>query len=89
MNTEIIEETEQRSETVYKQSVILFNDDVNDFDHVEDCLMKICFKNRKEAEKIAKEAHNKGRAICYVASLEECETVAEKMSEQGLTVSIQ
>jgi len=89
LNPEIIEKTEQISDTVYKRSVILFNDDVNNFDHVEDCIMKICFKSRKEAEKIAQEAHTKGRAVCYVASLEECETVAEKLTEQGLTVAIQ
>ncbi|MBX9852195.1 MAG: ATP-dependent Clp protease adaptor ClpS [Cytophagaceae bacterium] len=42
----------------------------------------------KEAKKIALEAHNNGRAICFVGSLEECETVADKLSAENLTVSI-
>jgi ATP-dependent Clp protease adapter protein ClpS len=58
------------------------------FDHVENCLMKICHKNKKEAKKIALLAHKQGKAICYVSSLEECETVAEKLAEQGLTVAV-
>ena len=79
------EETEvsTRIDNIYEHKVILFNDDVNPFDHVEDCLMRICFKSEKEARRIAHEAHNKGKAI-----IESCETVAEKMGEERLTVSV-
>ncbi|MBP7282353.1 MAG: ATP-dependent Clp protease adaptor ClpS [Leptospiraceae bacterium] len=84
------EETEvsTRIDNIYEHKVILFNDDVNPFDHVEDCLMRICFKSEKEARRIAHEAHNKGKAICYDGSIESCETVAEKMGEERLTVSV-
>ena len=84
------EETEvsTRIDNIYEHKVILFNDDVNPFDHVEDCLMRICFKSEKEAIRIAHEAHNKGKAICYNGSIEACETVAEKMGEERLTVSV-
>ncbi len=37
--------------SIYSHHVVLFNDDVNSFDHVEDCLMKICFKTKHEAKK--------------------------------------
>lgn len=89
MSTEVIEKTREKTENVYRHNVILFNDDVNSFDHVEDCLMMICKKNKKEAKTIAKEAHESGKAICYTGSSEECETIGEKLAEQGLTVSIQ
>lgn len=86
----IEEETEvsTRIDNIYEHKVILFNDEVNSFDHVEDCLMRICFKSQKEAKRIALEAHNKGKAICYEGSIEVCETVAEKMAEERLTVSV-
>jgi ATP-dependent Clp protease adapter protein ClpS len=86
----IEEETEvsTRIDNIYEHKVILFNDDVNPFDHVEDCLMRICFKSKNEAKKIALEAHNKGKAICYEGSIEACETVAEKMGDEKLTVSL-
>ncbi len=85
----IEEETEvtTRIDNIYEHRVILFNDDFNPFDHVEDCLMRICYKSEKEAKRIAMEAHNKGQAVCYEGSIEACETVAEKMGEEGLTVS--
>jgi ATP-dependent Clp protease adapter protein ClpS len=88
LSTEIHEQTNIRVDTIYKHSVILFNDDINDFEHVENCLMKIYHKNKKEAKKIALLAHKQGKAICYVSSLEECETVGEKLAEQGLTISV-
>ncbi len=86
----IIEElSESRLENIYFHKIILFNDAINEFSHVEDCLMKICFKTKREAKRIAIEAHNNGKAICYIGSLEECESIAEKLSKETLTVSIQ
>jgi len=77
------------AEEVYGKKVILYNDNHNSFDHVEFCLMKICFKTQDQARKIALEAHTKGKAVCYRGSFEECETVAEKMAEEDLTVSLE
>lgn len=84
------EETEviTRIDNIYEHKVILFNDEINSFEHVEDCLMKICFKSKKDAKRIALDAHNKGKAICYEGSNEACETVAEKMGEEMLTVAV-
>ena len=44
--------------------------------------------NDEEAQRIAMEAHSKGKSLCYKGSMEECETVWEKMSLEGLTVSL-
>jgi ATP-dependent Clp protease adaptor protein ClpS len=76
-------------DSIYSHKVILYNDDFNSFDHVEECLMKICFKTEEEAIKIAMEAHTKGKSVCYEGSMEVCETVYELMSEENLTVSIE
>lgn len=77
------------TDSVYSHQVVLFNDSINTFDHVEDCLVAICYKSNKEAKKITREAHEKGRAICFRGSLEECETVVEKLSQKNLTVSLE
>ncbi|MDX1960156.1 MAG: ATP-dependent Clp protease adaptor ClpS [Leptospiraceae bacterium] len=91
MSTFVEEEkkAELRDDTIYSHKVILFNDNHNNFDHVERCLIEICYKSEKEAKKIAMEAHTKGRSICYDGSLEVCETVSERMSAQDLTVSVE
>lgn len=81
------EETNLKSESIYDYFVILFNDSIHEFSYVEDCLMKICFKTKRDAKKIAMEAHSKGKAICFQGSMEECETVAENMTTANLTVS--
>lgn len=87
-STEISEKTEYTTDNVYRHQVILYNDDFNTFEHVEECLMAICKKDKKEAKRIAREAHEKGKAVCYTGSMEECETVGEKLSQEGLTVSV-
>ncbi|MCU0825645.1 MAG: ATP-dependent Clp protease adaptor ClpS [Leptospira sp.] len=84
----IEEKTETEYESIYLHSVILFNDSINEFSHVESCLMKICFKTKKEAKRIAIEAHTNGKAVCFLGSPEECETISEKLTNERLTVSI-
>ena len=76
------------TDNIFGNKVILFNDDLNSFDHVEECLINICKHSAKDAKKIALEAHNFGKAVCYKGSMESCETVAEAMSTEGLTTSI-
>lgn len=88
-STVLEEEKKYSAEDVYGRKVILYNDEFNSFEHVEQCLQKFCFKSRNEARKIALEAHNRGKAVCYKGSFEECETVAAKMAEQNLTVSVE
>lgn len=88
---EIIEERIElleKSDNIYSHKVILFNDDYNTFDHVEDCLVRICCMSLRKAKEVAMEAHTKGKAVCYSGSLEECETVAEKLAEENLTVTV-
>ncbi|MBM9545943.1 ATP-dependent Clp protease adaptor ClpS [Leptospira sp. 201903074] len=80
------EETETQFDSVYFYFVILFNDSIHEFSYVEDCLMKLCFKTKKDAKKIAMEAHTNGKAVCFQGSMEECETVAENMTNANLTV---
>ena len=94
MSTDTDTKTREETEIVYSardtygKKVILFNDPINSFDHVEDCLIRICFKSKEKAMTIALKAHNTGKAVCYEGSMEECETVAEKMGKERLTVSI-
>ena len=84
-----IAEKRYSSEDVYGKKVILYNDEINSFEHVEMCLRKFCFKSSTDARNIAMEAHNKGRAVCYKGSFEECETVAMLLAENHLTVSLE
>ena len=60
----------------WDSQVVLFNDDVNTFEHVIDCLMAIFGHGRQLAEKITLEAHTRGRAIAEVEPREKAENPA-------------
>ena len=57
----------------WDSQVVLFNDDVNTFEHVIRCLMSIFGHGEQLATKIAVEAHVRGRAIAEVEPREPAE----------------
>jgi|GEM_PF-4951407 len=59
-------------EKVYNYRILLINDETNHFGYVEDNLMVICFKTKREAKALARE---------WV-------TVLEKLTYKKLTVSM-
>ena len=81
-NTQESEETEVLVDTDTGSAIILYNDDVNTFDHVIYCLIKYCKHTEEQAEQCAMLVHYKGK--CTVKSGSEivlipiCETLTEK-----------
>ena len=73
----------------WDSQVILFNDDVNTFEHVIACLMSIFGHNVQLAADIALEAHTKGRAIAEVEPREQAEQHAAALKRQGLGASVE
>ena len=73
----------------WDSQVVLFNDDVNTFEHVIDCLMAIFGHGRQLAEKITLEAHTRGRAIAEVEPREKAETHAAALVRQGLVATVE
>lgn len=53
--------TKQESKASDKQSLILWNDDVNDIDDIIDAIMDICSYDVIQAEQCATIAHYKGK----------------------------
>ena len=73
----------------WDSQVILFNDDVNTFEHVIACLMSIFGHNAQLAVDITLEAHTKGRAIAEVEPREQAEQHAAALKRQGLGASVE
>lgn len=69
--------------------VVLYNDDVNSFDHVIRCLQQIFGHNRQMAEKIAMDAHNTGRTIAEVEGYAEAVLHKEQLVSYGLTAEVE
>ena len=92
MSTETKEETftleEILSSLKTTNRLILWNDDVNTFDHVIHCMMKYLDYTESQAEKIAWEVHTKGKCAVLEGSYTEMEIYRKILKQEGLTVSV-
>lgn len=68
--------------------LILWNDDVNTFEHVIYCLVKYLDYNASQAEKIAWTIHTGGKCAVLEGSFTELEVYRKILQQEGLTVSI-
>ena len=73
----------------WESQVILFNDDVNTFDHVVMSLMSVFGHPEPLAEAIALEAHTTGRAIAEVEPRPDAEKHAAALRALGLQASVE
>ena len=68
--------------------LILWNDEVNTFEHVIFCLMKYLDYSEKQAEKIAFTVHNEGKCAVLEGSFTEMEVYRKILQQEGLTVTV-
>lgn len=71
------------------KELILFNDDVNTFDHVIDTLIRICNHDMIQAEQCAMLVHYKGKCGVKTGSYEELEPMCTGLLDAGLSAEIQ
>jgi ATP-dependent Clp protease adaptor protein ClpS len=69
--------------------LILFNDNVNEFTFVIETLIQICGLEPIQAEQITLIVHEKGKCGVISGSVEELRPMYEKLSNNGLTVTIE
>ena len=87
--TEIQEKRKVLEKTVSKHCLVLYNDDVNTFDHVINCLIRICSHELIQAEQCAWLVHQKGRCKIKNGSVNELRAMCEALLENGLTAQIE
>jgi len=92
MGTQVQEETFTLDEILagLKEThrLILWNDEINTFDHVINCLMKYLDYSEQQAEVIAWTVHNEGKCSILEGSFTEIEVYRKIFKQEGLTVSI-
>ena len=71
-----------------EHQIILFNDDVNTFEHVIDCLVKICDHNYLQAEQCAYIVHHSGKCSIKSGSLDELIPKCKALLEEGLSAEV-
>jgi ATP-dependent Clp protease adaptor protein ClpS len=71
------------------KAIVLYNDDVNSFDHVIECLITICKHSPEQAEQASLIVHYKGK--CSVKSGSENELIppCTALLDNGLSAKIE
>lgn len=69
--------------------IVLFNDDVNTFDHVIDTLIKVCSHTSEQAEQCALLVHYKGKCTVKTGPMSELKTQCLQLLDAGLSAEIQ
>lgn len=70
------------------RELILYNDDVNTFDHVIETLIVVCDHTAEQAEQCAIIVHYKGKCTVKTGSYEELEPKCSLLLDAGLSAEI-
>ena len=70
-------------------SIVLYNDDVNTFEHVIDSLVEICEHNLLQAEQCAYLVHYKGKCAIKAGTFEALEPLCTALLDRGLSAKIE
>ena len=83
-----LEELLLQEEVLTQNEIVLFNDDVNTFDHVIECLVKICEHSYLQAEQCAYIVHYSGKCSVKTGALEELIPKCTALLEEGLSAEV-
>jgi len=71
------------------KSLVVYNDDVNSFDFVIECFIKICKHDELQAEQCTYLVHHKGKCVVKSGTYENLEAVCTALLDRGLTAKIE
>jgi ATP-dependent Clp protease adaptor protein ClpS len=75
-------------ETVEVMDLIVFNDDVNTFDHVIETLIKVCKHTAEQAEQCTLLIHYKGKCAVKSGTYDFLKPMREAICEAGIDARI-
>lgn len=71
-----------------KHQIILYNDDINTFDWVIECLVNICHHTPVQAEQCAFIVHHNGKCDVKSGNYEDLEPLCSALLSRGLSAEI-
>lgn len=83
------EEVDVLEEVLKENQIVLFNDDVNTFDHVITTLMYACDHTPEQAEQCSILVHYKGKCTVKTGPYDELESRCSMLLDAGLSAEIQ
>jgi ATP-dependent Clp protease adaptor protein ClpS len=69
--------------------VVLYNDDVNTFDWVIECLCELCEHDEIQAEQCAVLVHYKGKAVVKTGEEDKMRIICQALCDRGLSAVVE
>jgi ATP-dependent Clp protease adaptor protein ClpS len=90
IDVDVLEEVEvEVSEKVDEQKrLVVFNDDVNTFDHVIETLIDVCGHSPEQAEQCTLIIHYKGKCAVKNGSFDELAPMKNDICRRGISASV-
>ena len=85
---EVAFEEEVEVQTAKEHQIVLHNDDVNTFDHVIRCLIRICDQTAEQAEQCAYIVHYHGKCVVKTGAYDDLKPRCLLLLEEGLSAGL-
>lgn len=85
---EVLEEVKTEVKKQKNYEIVLYNDDVNTFDHVIETLIHVCDHTPEQAEQCSILVHYKGKCTVKTGAYRDLKPRCSKLLEEGLSAEI-
>ncbi len=82
------EQSDIQVDKVKQNEIVLYNDDVNTFDHVIDTLIAVCQHTPEQAEQCSIIVHHNGKCTVKTGDLKDLKPRCSKLLQAGLSAEI-
>jgi ATP-dependent Clp protease adaptor protein ClpS len=87
-DTEVLELQDTSTGTKSGHDLIVFNDDVNTFDHVIDTLIDVCDHTPEQAEQCTLIIHYKGKCSVKMGDLDDLIPMRNAICDRGISAEV-
>jgi len=75
-------------EVIDLKNLVVYNDDINTFEHVIQTLIEVCKHSPEQAEQCTYLIHYKGKCTVKVGTFEELEAMCSSIHNRGISADI-
>lgn len=84
----VLEEVLVEERISFNNEIVLYNDEVNTFDHVIDTLIRVCRHTAEQAEQCSLIVHYNGKCTVKTGEMSELKPQCTQLLEAGLSAEI-
>ena len=82
------ESVQVKESTALQNEIVVYNDDVNTFDHVIETLVRVCSHHAEQAEQCALIIHYKGKCTVKTGEMKDLIPQCTQLLEAGLSAEV-